>query len=141
MQGLGSARLGNWHLYFINGRSQRTAAARRQAETLLERPVFGIKRPLSNAWGIRGSCGRDVPIKRRRGDAEAVCDLGHADVGVRQHRLGGLDVVVREFRRTASRAANAPGGGEARLGALPDQAPLKLCQCAKHVKNQPAFRP
>jgi hypothetical protein len=25
-----------------------------------------------------------------------VRDLGYADVGVRQHRLGGLDVVVRE---------------------------------------------
>jgi hypothetical protein len=39
---------------------------------LLERPVFGIKRPSSNAWGIRGSCGRDVPIAspgRRRGGA------------------------------------------------------------------------
>jgi hypothetical protein len=44
-----------------------------------------------------------------------VRDLGHADVGVRQHRLGGLDVVVGEFRRPASGAANTPRGGEARL--------------------------
>ena len=35
-------------------RLRRTAAARRQAETFLERPIFGIKRPFSNA---RGTCG------------------------------------------------------------------------------------
>ena len=35
----------------INDRFRRMADARRQAETLLERPVFGIERPLSNAWG------------------------------------------------------------------------------------------
>ena len=34
--------------------------------TLPERPVFGVKRPLSNARRIRGSRGRDVPIERRR---------------------------------------------------------------------------
>jgi hypothetical protein len=34
----------------------------------------------------------------------------------------------------------ATGGGEARLGALADQAPLKLRQRAKHVKNQPPLR-
>jgi hypothetical protein len=49
-----------------NDRTRRTAAARGHAETLLERPVFGIERPLSNARRIRGSCGRDVPIERRR---------------------------------------------------------------------------
>jgi hypothetical protein len=37
--------------------------------------------------------------ERRRGNAEAVRDLRHADVGIRQHRLG-LDVVVRESRST-----------------------------------------
>jgi hypothetical protein len=56
-----------------------------------------------------------------------VRDLRHADVGVRQHRLGGLDVVAREFRRTASRSANAPRDGKTRLGALPDQAALEFC--------------
>ena len=49
-----------------DGRNRRTAAARRQAETLLQRPVFGVERPLSNARRIRGSCGRDVPIERSR---------------------------------------------------------------------------
>ena len=85
-----------------NGWNRRTAAARHQAETLLERPVFRIERSLSNAWGIRGSCGRDVAIERRRGHAEAVRDLCHADVGIGQQRLGGLDVVVGEFRRASS---------------------------------------
>jgi hypothetical protein len=42
-------------------RFRRTAAARRQAETLLERQVFGVKRPLSSARRIRGSRGR-VPM-------------------------------------------------------------------------------
>ena len=49
-----------------------------------------------------------------------------ADVGVGQHRLGGLNVVVGEFWRTTSGATRAPGGGEARLGALPDQAALEF---------------
>jgi len=35
-------------------------------------------------------------------DAETVRDLSHADVGIGEHCLGGLDVVLREFRRTAS---------------------------------------
>jgi len=83
---------------------------------------------LSNAWRIRGSRGRDVPIERRRGYAEAVRNLGHADVGVGQHRLGGLDVVVGKFWRAASGAARAPSGGEARLGALADQAALEFRQ-------------
>ena len=73
-----------------NGSLRRLAAARRQAETLLERPVFGIERSLSNVWGICGSCGRDIAIERRRGHAEAVGDLGHADVGIGQQRLGGV---------------------------------------------------
>jgi hypothetical protein len=55
-----------------------------------------------------------------------VRDLGDADVGVGQPRLGGLDVLVSEFWRTTSGMARAPGGGEARLGALPDQAALEL---------------
>jgi hypothetical protein len=55
-----------------------------------------------------------------------VRDLSHADVGIGEHRLGGLDVVVCEFRRAASGAANAPRGGKARLGTLPDQAALEF---------------
>jgi hypothetical protein len=39
---------------------------------------------------------------------EAMCNLGDADVGIGQHRLGGLNVVVREFRRAASCAPNTP---------------------------------
>jgi hypothetical protein len=53
---------------------RRTAAARRQAETLLERPVFGVKRPLSNAgeFAVRaaGQCAEHVkdqpPLRGRR---------------------------------------------------------------------------
>jgi hypothetical protein len=71
----------------------------------LERSIFGVKRPLSNARRIRGSRDRDVPIRRRRRDAEPVCDLGHANVGIGEHRLGALDVVVGEFRRPASGSA------------------------------------
>jgi len=63
-------------------RFRRTAAARRQAEIFLKRPVFGIKRPFSNAWGIRGPRGGHISIQRRRRDAETVCDLSHADVGI-----------------------------------------------------------
>jgi hypothetical protein len=42
------------------GDTRRTAAARGQAETFLERPVFGIKRPFSNAWDIRGARGGQI---------------------------------------------------------------------------------
>src|ERR1700687_2990472 len=92
--------------------------------------------PLSTVRGVRGSCGRDVPIEGRRRDAEAVRDLSHADVGIGEHRLGGLDVLVREVRRAAGGAANTPRAGEARLGALADQAALEFRQHAEHVKNQ-----
>src|SRR5205823_12883873 len=80
--------------------------------------------PFSNVRGIRGSCGGDVPIGRRGRDAEAVRDLSHADVRISEHCLSGLNVVLREFRRTASGAAKAPRGGKTRLGALADQAAL-----------------
>jgi pyridoxine 4-dehydrogenase len=42
-------------------------------------------------------------------------DLGHADVGIGEHCLGGFDVVVRQFRRSPSDAAGASSGGEARF--------------------------
>jgi hypothetical protein len=57
-----------------------------------------------------------------------VRDLCHADVGISEHRLGSLDVVVREFWRTASGAADAPRGGEARLGALVQGSRLVILQ-------------
>jgi len=69
--------------------------------------------------------GTDIASRERR---RAVRDLIHADVGIGQRRLGGLDVVVREFRRTASGAASTPRGGKARLSALPDQATLEFRQ-------------
>src|SRR4051812_18024447 len=91
-------------------------------ETRLERPVFGVGRPLSNTRGIRGSCSRKIPIECRWRDTKALRDLSDDDVGIGEHRLGGFDVILREFRRTASGTAKAPGGGQTRLGALPDQA-------------------
>jgi hypothetical protein len=36
-----------------------------------------------------------------------VCDLGDADVGVGQHRLGSLDVVVGKFWRAMSISEDA----------------------------------
>ena len=71
---------------------------------------------------------KTAPFKRRRRDAEPVCDLSHADVGIGEHRLGGLDVVVGEFWRTPSGAARAPGGSETRLGALSDQTAFEFRQ-------------
>jgi hypothetical protein len=120
----------------MDDRLRREAAARRQTENLLERPVFGIERPLSNARGIRGSCGREAPIERRRRDTKALRDLSDGDVGIGEHRLGGLDVVVGEFRRAASGSAKPPRGGKTRLGTLPDQAAFEFRQRAEHVKNQ-----
>jgi hypothetical protein len=86
-----------------------------------------VHAPFSTAGDIRGSHGGDVTIERRRRDTETVCDLGDADVGVGQHRLGSLDVVVGEFWRTAD---GAPSDGAARLSALPDQAALEFRQRA-----------
>jgi hypothetical protein len=62
---------------------------------------------LSNARSIRGSRGGNVPIERCRRAAEPLRDLTYGDVGISEHRLGSLDVVVREFRRTASGAATS----------------------------------
>jgi hypothetical protein len=69
-----------------------------------------------------------------------VRDLGDADVGIGQQCLGGLDVIVGEFRRTSSRASRATGGGKARFGALSDQAAFEFRQRTKHVKNEPPLR-
>src|SRR5215471_17970497 len=69
-----------------------------------------------------------------------MCDLRHADIGIGQQRLGGFDVVIGEFWRAASGAAKPTGGGEARLGAFPDQTAVEFRKCAKHVKNQPTLR-
>jgi hypothetical protein len=49
------------------------------------------------------------------------------DIGIGQHRLSGLDVVIGEFRRPSSGAAKPAGCCEARLGALADQAALEFC--------------
>jgi hypothetical protein len=114
----------------VSGWFRRTAAACRQAETLLERPVFGGERPLSNARHIRGSRGRDVPIERRRRDTEAVRDLGDADIGVGEQGPRGFKVILRQLRRTTTRAARASRGGEACLGALSDQAALERSNSA-----------
>jgi hypothetical protein len=51
-------------------------------------------------WVIRGFARRGYTVERRRRGAKAVRDLSHADVRIGEHRLGGLYVVVREFRRT-----------------------------------------
>jgi len=69
-----------------------------------------------------------------------VRDLGDADVGVAQHRLCSLDVVVGKFWRLASRPACAASSSKTRLGALADQAALEFCQRAEHMKDKPPLR-
>jgi hypothetical protein len=83
---------------------------------------------------ICGSRGWNAAIERPRRDAEALCDLRHADIWIGEHRLGGLDVLVREFWRTPSGAARTPSRGEAGLGALSDQAALEFRQRAKQYR-------
>jgi hypothetical protein len=56
-----------------------------------------------------------------------VRDLRHADIGVSKQGPRRFKVVFRQLRRTATRAAYAPGSGEACLGALSDQTPLEFC--------------
>jgi hypothetical protein len=68
-----------------------------------------------------------------------VRDLRHDDVGIGEHRLGGLDVVVRQFRWTASRATSAPRGGEARLGAAPGPGCVRIPPIP-HEKGPPISR-
>jgi hypothetical protein len=60
---------------------------------------------------VCGSRGGTVTIVHRRRQAEAVSDFCYADVGISQQRPGGLDVVVGEFRRTATSAAGARRAG------------------------------
>src|SRR5215213_10892324 len=97
-------------------------------------------RRMTGALGIRSACGREIPVERRGGDAEALCDLRYGDIGVGEHRLCGLDVVLRELWRTAPSAANPPRSSKTRLGALANQAALEFRQSAKHVKDQPPLR-
>jgi hypothetical protein len=66
--------------------------------------------------------------------------LRYGNIRIGEQRLGGLDVVISEFRRTASGTAETPRGGKTRLGALADQTALEFRQRTKHVKNQPPLR-
>jgi hypothetical protein len=77
------------------------------------------------------SRGRDIPIERRRRDAEAMRDLGDADVGIGEQCPRGFKVFLCQLRRATSSAAGMASSGEARLGALPDQAALEL----RHAPN------
>jgi hypothetical protein len=95
---------------------------------------------ISTVLGIRRPRGGRVTIQRRGRNARTVSDLSHAEVGIGEHRLSGLDVVVRQLQRTTSGAANAPRGGEACLGALSDQAALEFRQRAEHMKDEPPLR-
>jgi len=60
-----------------------------------------------------------------------MCDLGNANIGIGQQRPSDIEVVVAEFGRAPSGTTRAPSGGEARLGALPDQTALEFRQCAE----------
>jgi hypothetical protein len=88
---------------------------------------------------IRGARGGDVTIERRRRDTETVCDLGDADIGIGEQRLGSLDVVVGKFWRTTSGAACAPSGGKPRLSALPDGSGVSV-ECRQWVVSGPSPR-
>src|SRR3954447_2151086 len=101
---------------------------------------LGAGQPLSSARGICGSCGGNIPIERGGGDTKALRNLSDGDVGIGQHRLGGLDVVLCQFWRSPASAPKPPRSSEARLGALPDQTALEFRQRAEHVKNQPTLR-
>ena len=96
--------------------------------------------PFLNFRGVGGARGGDIAIERGRRHAEAVRDLSNADIGIRKQCPRGFEVLLGQLRRTATRAAEATGGREARLGALPDQAALEFRECAKHMKNQPPLR-
>jgi hypothetical protein len=60
-------------------------------------------------------------------------DLRHTYVGIGQQRFGYLNVVIGQFRRAAARPARAPRGGEARSGALPDQAIIPPTQSSAPI--------
>ena len=70
---------------------------------------------------------------------EAVRDLCDADVGIRQQCPRDVKVVFRQLWWTASGTAKPTRGGEARLGALSDQAALEFRQRAEHMKDQTAL--
>jgi hypothetical protein len=65
------------------------------------------------------------PVARRRRCAICVTP----NVGIGEHRLGGFDVVVREFRWADSGAANTPRDGKARLGADQTALGFSLMRC------------
>ena len=82
--------------------------------------------PISNTRDIRGSCSGEVPIERRRRDAEAVRDLSDPDIGIGEQRPRDIKVVFCQLWRSTAGATGAPRRREARLGALPDQAALEF---------------
>jgi hypothetical protein len=54
---------------------------------------------------------RNISVECCSRNPEAIRYLNHADIRIGEHRLGGLELVVHKFRRTASRAASAPCRG------------------------------
>jgi len=62
-----------------------------------KRAAIGSAPFISKAGGVRRSRGGDVTIQSCGGEAEAVRDLRHADVGIGEHRLRGFEVVPVRF--------------------------------------------
>ena len=77
----------------------------------------GVRR--LNAWGIRGSRRGYISIERRRRYTEAMRDLRHSNIGIGQHRFGGLDVIVGEFRVDAPRCGRPAEQQQGSLGCAP----------------------
>jgi len=57
------------------------------------------------AGKVCGSRRRNIPVERRRRNAEPMRDLGNADIRIGQQCSGDVKVVVGEFWRTTSGAA------------------------------------
>src|SRR5689334_16666789 len=91
---------------------------------------------IQSAWCVRGSCGKDVSIERRGGDAETVRNLRDPDIRIGESRLGRLDVVIGEFCRTSFGTAKSPRGGKTCLSALTDQTMLDFHERAAYMKHQ-----
>jgi len=89
---------------------------------------------------VRRPRGGQIAIEGRGGHPDALGDLGNRNIGVRKQRHRGFNVLVREFRRSASHTSRPPCGGKPCLGAFADQASLELGEGAEHVKNEPSLR-
>ena len=103
--------------------------------------VLGDPALLLYVGKVRRSRRRNIPVERRRRNAEPVRDLGDADIGIGQQCPRDVKVVVGELRRPASGVAKATGGGNRHPARIRLRQPILLGKAPRYgFDREPLMR-